>query len=246
MSTENQHRGRKFAGDLFARKAGSTGGYTKIGNITSLNISREIETDELQGTGKHNFGQAIESVTKPKPSEIEIKFNTFDKQALARTLMGEAVLLNQTVETITDEALKADLNTWQKLAKNGIDVSTVTVKNASNQPVDKSHYQIEPDAGLILFSDGVSQGEALKISYKTVALNGFTVEADTVQRLDLELMLNGIDRITGKKGILEIHHAVLKSDGSQDWLSDDWWEAGISGTLLKPENQASAYRYKEF
>ena len=45
--------------------------------------------------------------------------------------------------------------------------------------------------------------------------------------------LDGKDRVTGQNGILEIPHAVMTSDGEMNWMSDDWWESGLSGKLVK-------------
>lgn len=88
----------------------------------------------------------------------------------------------------------------------------------------------------------VSKGDELKVSYKTKGSKGYQIDADTLQRLDLELRLDGRDRITGKDGELNIYHGVLQSDGNQDWMSDDWWKAGLSGTAIKP----SAYRFTQY
>ena len=100
-------RGKKYSGDLYGRKFGSTDPAVKLGNLTSLTFEKSSDTEELQSTGKNDYGQAIESVTKPGVTKIKMEFNTFDKSAMARALMGEAVDLTTTPKTVTDEALVA-------------------------------------------------------------------------------------------------------------------------------------------
>lgn len=65
------------------------------------------------------------------------------------------------------------------------------------------------------------------------------------QSLDLEIFLDGKDRISGKNGSLTIPHAKLSADGEINWFSDDWWESGLTGTVVKEEGK-SAMTFKEF
>ena len=67
----------------------------------------------------------------------------------------------------------------------------------------------------------INKGDELKVSYKTKGSKGYQIDADTLQRLDLELRLDGRDRITGKDGELNIYHGVLQSDFSAAWVMID-------------------------
>ena len=225
-------RGKKYSGDLYGRKFGSTDPAVKLGNLTSLTFEKSSDTEELQSTGKNDYGQAIESVTKPGVTKIKMEFNTFDKSAMARALMGEAVDLTTTPKTVTDEALVATVGQWLKLAA-----------------VPAEHFEVNARLGMVRLIAGkttVQDKDPLKISYKTKGSKGFAIDADTVQRFDMELYLDGRDRITGEEGILNIWHAALQSDGNLDWLSDDWWKNGVSGTALKPADKPSPYRFTQF
>lgn len=71
------------------------------------------------------------------------------------------------------------------------------------------------------------------------------IDANTLQSLDLEIFLDGKDRISGKNGSLTIPHAKLSADGEINWFSDDWWESGLTGTVVKEEGK-SAMTFKEF
>ena len=243
-------RGKKYSGDLYGRKFGSTDPAVKLGNLTSLTFEKSSDTEELQSTGKNDYGQAIESVTKPGVTKIKMEFNTFDKSAMARALMGEAVDLTTTPKTVTDEALVATVGQWLKLAEQDIDPAGITLKaGAGGTAVPAEHFEVNARLGMVRLIAGkttVQDKDPLKISYKTKGSKGFAIDAATVQRFDMELYLDGRDRITGEEGILNIWHAALQSDGNLDWLSDDWWKNGVSGTALKPADKPSPYRFTQF
>lgn len=239
-------RGKKYSGDLYAKKYGSDDGFVKMGNVSELTTKQEVETKTLKSTGKHDFGQAIDAEVSPQPIEVGLKFNTFDKHALARALMGEAVDVNQNVQTLTDVAAVV-ANGWVKLSHENIDPKNFVVKNKTQAVVNAEHYELNTDIGMILFKDGsgVKAGEAFSYSGKTLAKTGYSIDASTLQAIELELYLDGKDRITGKNGMLVVPHVKLSSDGNIDWFSDDWWEAGLSGTVIKEQGKA-AMTFKEF
>lgn len=239
--------GKKYSGDIYVRKFGSDGGFSLMGNITELTTKQEVDKDELLGTGRDNYGQAIDSHIKPKPTQIELKFNTFDKEAFARVLMGEAVDFSKQVQTFSDLTVKVQIGTWIKLNHDDIDPKHFTVKNKTSAVVDAEHYELNTRLGMIKFlpSSGLTAGDNFTYSGKTRGTAGYTIAAGTLTDMHLEMYLDGLDRITDKNGILTIPHAVLSADGDINWFSDDWWESGLSGTLIKEADKA-VMTFKEF
>ncbi|MDO4897057.1 MAG: hypothetical protein Q3971_06815 [Moraxella sp.] len=240
-------RGRKYSGDLYARKYGSTDAFEKMGNLTELTTKSETEKEELKSTGRDDYGQAIEVETVPQPIELSLKFNTFDKRALARMLMGEAVDIGGAPQTIDETAVKASKTGWIKLAHSDIDPDNFTLKNKSKQTIEKTKYELNPRLGMVRLLDatGINDGDNLHYEGKTKGRAGFAIDANTLQNIVLELYLDGKDRISGKDGILEVAHAVLSSDGDINWFDDNWWESGLTGTAVKDEGKP-AMRFTEF
>lgn len=228
-------RGKKYSGDVYARKYNSDEPFFKMGNVSELSTKSEVETDELTSTGRDDYGQAIEVEVKPKPTEMTLKFNTFDKYALARALMGEAVDLSTSPVVIEETTVKASKMGWIKLAYKDIDPSNFELKNKTKQTIDANKYELNPRLGMVRFIDstGITDGDNLFYTGKTKGSAGYQIEANTLQSLPLEIYLDGKDRITGKDGVLEIAHAVLSSDGDINWLSDDWWANGLGGQIVK-------------
>ncbi len=238
--------GKKYSGDLLGRRWGSNDAFQDLGNVTELKTSTKVKTDSLPSTGRDDYGQAIETEVTPEPTEISLKFNTFDKEGLARALMGEAVDLATTPATFADESHTAK-DGWINLAYEDIDPANFTLTTATGETVDKTMYELNPRLGMVRFntSSTLVKDEVFKASGKTKGSAGFSIDANTLQSLPLELKLDGKDRITGKNGTLIIPHTVLSSKGDIDWFSDKWWENGFDGTLVKDEGKPTM-RFKEF
>lgn len=241
-----QQRGKKYSGDLYARKHGTTDGFFQIGNVTELTTTKESDTDELNSTGRDDYGEAIEVESIPGATEMAIKFNTFDKTALARVLMGEAIDLSTTPVTFTDQPLIVGMG-HLKLAYADIDVSTLVLTDSTDVVINASTYTVNPRLGMVIFNDTSTllPGAAITYSGSTKGSAGYQIDANTLTSLPLELYLDGKDRISGKDGTLTVPHAVLASDGDINWFSDDWWEGGLSGKLVKDEGKPTM-RFVEF
>lgn len=239
---------RLFEGDLYCRKYGTDDGFVKLGNVTEFKTKAEIEKKELKSTAKGSYGQAIDTVVIPKPMQIDIKFNTFDKYALARALMGVAVDIQGAVTPIADTTVIASTG-FMDLGVIDIDPEHFILKNKtkSNKKIDKDHYTLNAKMGLLKLADSaeVDVGDELIFSGKTKGQSGFVIEAGTLTSLPLELKLDGFDMVAQKHGILQIPHVVLSSNGDLDWFSDNFWVAGLSGTIVKDEGKR-AMVFREF
>jgi hypothetical protein len=229
-------QGKKYSGDLYGRPYGSTMGFSNMGNVSELTTSKEIESEELPSTGRDDYGEAISIDSTPGATEMAVKFNTFDKQGMARALMGEAVDLDTVPITITAEPLTVTTG-WIKLAHRDIDPDTFVLSDTEVAPnvIEATQYELNPRLGMIRFNETGTPAVDAELTYSgtTRGTAGYQIDANTLSTLPLEMYLDGKDRITGKDGILEIPHAVMTSDGEINWMSDDWWESGLSGKLVK-------------
>lgn len=241
-------QGKKYSGDLYGRPYGSTIGFSNMGNVSELTSSKEIESDELKSTGRDDYGEALSVDSTPGATEMTIKFNSFDKQGMARALMGEAVDLDTAPITITAEPLTVTTG-WIKLSHRDIDPATFVLSDTEVSPnvIDASQYELNPRLGMIRFNETATPivGAELSYSGKTKGTAGYQIDANTLSALPLEMYLDGKDRISGKDGILEIPHAVMTSDGEINWMSDDWWESGLSGKLVKDQGKPTM-RFTEY
>lgn len=245
--TQQALQGRKYSGDLYARKWGSKDGFIKMGNVTEFTTTQKVETDVLKSTGKYDYGQAISADIIPQPTEISLKFESFDKHALARALMGEAVDLQASPQVLTNVESVVGLGGFIKLTHNDFDETTFVVKNKSSTVINKKYYELLPDIGMLRFKDGagVRAGETFTYSGKTKGTAGFSIDGGTLQSFELELYLDGKDRISGNNGILQVPHVKLSTDGDINWFEDGWWQSGLSGAVVKDADKP-VMRFTEF
>ncbi len=231
-------RGKKYAGTLYARKWGSEDGFRKIGNVTELTTSKDSDSEELKSTAREDWGEAIEVESKPGATDMSIKFNSFDRYNLAKVLMGEAVDLPTTPQPFTDVEVKVGTD-WLSIGYDDIDVDNFALADDGGTEIDKTTYQLNPRLGMIRFNETstLQVGAIVKATGSTKGRKGYQIEANTLSSLPLEMKLDGKDRITDKDGQLLIAHAVLSADGDIDWFGEDWWEAGLSGKLVKDEGK---------
>ena len=199
---------------------------------------------------KGTYGSALDSLKTVKPTEIGLKLDTFDKDNLALALMGEAAVIAATAQTVTDETVTIGKKGMAyKLANGNIDPATVKVKNKSKANVDAKHLDINATLGMITVlptADTVNDGEEITVEYKTRDSGGYKVSAATLSRLDLEIYVDGRNRVTGETGILHIPHAVLAADGSIDWFGDDFNTAEFKGTAVLASGETSTYSFTSY
>lgn len=249
--TRTADHGLIFEGDVKVRNRNIPGsGIYDVGNTTSLTTASSTESKERTSKRKGTYGQALDSLVTQKPTEIGLKLDTFDKNNLAMALMGEAAVISAAAETVTDTVIHiGKKGQGYKLPHENIDPATVKVKNKDGQPVKAEHIKYNANVGLIEIdtaADNVLDDEDVKVSYKTRAAGGFKISAGALSRLDLEIWVDGKNRITGEAGVLHIPHAVLAADGDIDWFGDDFAEAAFKGTAVLAGGEKSTYYFSSF
>lgn len=245
----NNHQGKIFSGDLFVRKAGTNDGFEFLGNVIELKTKSDVEKKELFGRGKKNYGKAISSITIPKPTTIDIKFDSFDKNALARALMGELKEQAGQVQTISKTTFQSKKGVWVDLGVEDIDPAHFVLKNDSTT-IKADNYELNANLGMLWLKDTdetatITDGTELNFTTKTKGRAFIEIAAGTLTQLDLEFKLCGFDIVSQKDGTLHIPHAVLSSDGELNWLSDDFLQAGLTGTLVK-ESGKDEFTFREY
>lgn len=238
-----QDNGLIFAGTAFIRNRRVDGaGFIEVGNVTELKIKAETETKERVSKQKRSYGQSLDSITSPKPTTISYASDTFNRENLARALMGVDTTLTKEAETITDEVVTiGKQGQWYPLANSNIDAaSPLTVKTNTDTAVDAALVEVDADAGMIRIKEGsttVPDGSTVKVSYKTRKVSGFQIAAGSVSQWELEIRVVGENRVNGKKGTLTIPRATVGADSELDWFGDDFLSASFSGNLVKDGNK---------
>lgn len=243
MITRTQDDGLIFAGDVYVRNRKLPGaGFINIGNVTEFKIKSSSDTKQRESRQKANYGQVLDSITTPKPTTVQFATDTFDRKNLALALMGKDTDFTQAEETFTDLPVTiGSKGQWYSIGKSGIDAAAITVKTAADAVVDAAGYDIHPELGMIRIkpeSSLIKDGDALKISGKTRAASGFKISAASESSYDLEVRIDGQNRVSGKSGLLELPSIVVAVDGEIDWFGADFAKASFSGNVVSVDGQA--------
>lgn len=244
-----QDHGFKFAGNVQVRNRRESGsGFYDIGNTTALKTNQSSETKERVSRRKETYGQALDTLKTPKPVEISLELDTFDKDNLAAAMMGASAVIPAV--TVTDEVVViGKRGQGYKLANGNIDETTVSVKKADDDSnVDAAQYSVTAAPGLIaLAADStLPDGTQIKVSYKTRASGGYKIDAAKVIELEWEIIVDGLNIVTGEKGILRIPCAKLATDGDFDWFKEDFNTASFKGTAVLADGHSAPYSFEVY
>ncbi|MCG7655943.1 hypothetical protein [Wielerella bovis] len=242
-----QDRGLKFAGTVYARLKGSTTWF-ELGNTRSLTIKSSTEKDERISFKKESFGQALDNLPTPKPPEISWENDTFNKRNFGFMLMGKATDLDTQLKTVSGETITLVKGEWVELANANLDGNKdITLTLTAGGEVKKEDYTVNHNVGLImLHADSESEAGEATISYTTREGGGFAISAATLDSLNLELKIDGKNRVTDENGLLNVWEVNVAADGDFDWLSGDWGKAKFSGTCITPSGKTEPYHLKMF
>lgn len=239
-----------FAGIVYARNRripNST--FYDIGNTTAFQLKSSSEKKERISKRKDSYGQPLDSIAQKKPTEVSFKLDTFDRRNLAMVLMGESVDLDKSAQSVNDAPLTVKKGEWLKLSHDNIDPSSLKVKNAANQAVAATHIVLNETLGLLMVqeaADNVANDEVIKVTFKTKTGGGFRIDGDSVGDYDLEIMIDTVNRVTGKNGKLHVPSAVVSSNSDLDFFKDDFNEAVFAGSAVLVAGHKSSYSFTEY
>lgn len=125
-------RGFLGAGDLYiARQVGGVfQPFTGPFECTKFEIKPNIELKEQVSKGRTTYGQVIESVAIPQPSDLTVDLAEVNKDSLAIALLGTTSALAQTSGSLSGEAVTAESDAWVELTKAALTGSQTVVGGA--------------------------------------------------------------------------------------------------------------------
>lgn len=128
----SQSRGFLGAGDLYIARYvnGAFQSYEGPFECSKFEIKPNVELKELVSKGRTTYGQVIESVPVPQPSDLTVDLPEVNKTSLAIALLGTTDSLAQTSGSLSDEAVTAEADKWVALTKANL-TGTQTVSGAA-------------------------------------------------------------------------------------------------------------------
>lgn len=232
-------RGFLGAGDLYiARMVGGVfEDYKGPYECTKFEVKPNVEVKEQVSKGRSTYGQVIETVAVPQPSDLTVDLAEVNRESLAIALLGTTAALNQSAGTLTAESINAKSGAWVPLSKAALSAApTVTDATATTTYVEGEDYLVNRQLGWIKALEGgaIVDGAELKVSGAYSAITGTEIKGSTEPQLRARFKLDGKNFADDLPCIVTVHEAVIAADAAFDFLSDDFATVTMPGRMKTP------------
>lgn len=213
-----------------------TGGFIGVVNPVKLSINvPDPDAKTRQSKMNDSYGQALDQIFQPKPTEIEFSTDDVgDQEVLGWAVNGTPASFSQASATVTPTAYTAHKGQWVRLPHRGISAVTVTDNAGTTTYVAGTDYLVDAAAGMIKVTEAgaIADASLPKINYTAAALTGKKVSVGT--RSSLQVCIEGDMRnlATGRMIHVVVPKAKLSPSGGLDLLGSDFLVAALKGTAL--------------
>ncbi|MFJ1255973.1 hypothetical protein [Cupriavidus sp. CuC1] len=245
-------RGFLGAGDLYiARYNPVTAAYDAFQGpyeAKKFEIKPSVDIKDLASRGRSTYGQVIETVTLPKPTEFTVELPEVNKESLAIALLGTTVDINTAAGTMTDQPVTAKLGSWSELPNTNFSQTGFAVKNAGGSVtyVLGTDYEVNWRMGWIrpLTGGAIADGASIKVSGAYNAVTGTQINGSTNSQIRAKFRLDGINFADQLPVIVDIYEGVVASNSAFDFLQNDFATVTLPGRLKTPVGRTEPYNVK--
>ncbi len=243
-------RGFLGAGDLYISRYDPTTAaflaYEGPYLAEKFEIKPNSDLKEMSSRGKTTYGQVIESVPLPKPTDFTVELTEVDTVSLATALFGTSTTLTQASGTLTAEAFTVIKGKWVQLSKQRIDpADTLVVTHTTGSPtyVEGTDYEVNRTLGMvkILTGSAIVDGASVKFTGDYLAISGTTIAGSTQSQVRAKFKLDGVNFADQSPCIVFCREAVLTPDNAFDFLGSDFAKISLKGRLKTPTGQTDPF-----
>jgi len=240
-----------LAGNVFIdilSESGDPTGWRGPINTKKLGIKSNSDSKPRVSSMKENFGQALDAVEVPQPTDIAWEFDDQPADLIAALLLGEQGALTESAGTLTDKAITLPINQrWVELGKiNFTDVGFI-VKQGATVLALGTDYLVDYAAGMVraVIGGAVENGGAITVSGAHQAVTGVRITGGTKSQIKARIKLDGKNLTNGKKIKLLIPQCTLKPDSEIDFMGAEYVTGSLSGQITVATGQAEPFIYDE-
>lgn len=230
-----------LAGDVYLDRYDETGNPTGlIGplNATQLQVNTPSEAKDRESKRKESYGQALDSVTLSKATEVTVVFDDQPAEMLAMALMAEMQSVSQGAGSVTDTLITLPKgNRWVTLPhENLAEVGLAAKLAVDDSPVAPAALEVNYADGLIrtvpggaLDTDTIT---SIKLSYDYAAINKTHIKGGIQPRIRARMILKGKNLVSGKPVNGEWPEVSLASTQPVDLLASDYVSTTLAGKAI--------------
>lgn len=242
--------GLLLAGDVYFDRLTDTGASTGLVgpiNVTQLQLNTPSESVERTSKKKDSYGQVLDSVVLPQPTEITIVIDDQPADLLALALLGDVEELNQgsgTV-TLTDITLPAG-NKWLKLPHGNLgDQGLELYEQDGTTLIPAAAYEVNYSLGMIRTTPSGAKDTGAdvqaKISYSHNAVAGTRIKGAIRSMIRVRLFMDGKNLATGMPVKLQVPESVVAPTEAVDLFASEYVSTTLSGTVKLLDGETAPF-----
>ncbi|MFN3881934.1 MAG: hypothetical protein ACK4L8_10960 [Nitrincola lacisaponensis] len=239
--------GLLLAGDVYFDRLTNTGVSTGLVgpiNATQLSISTPSETVDRPSKKKASYGQVLDSVTIPQPTEITIQFDDQPAEMLAMALLGDVEAINQGAGDVTDTLITLPpAGRWAKLPHSNLSETGISATDPQDLAIAPAAYQINYATGMIAATaDGaLAAGGEIKLSYSYAAVSGSRILGAVRSTIRARVFLDGTNLATGKPVKCDIPLINAAPTEAVDLMASEYVSTTLGGKILLKEGETASF-----
>ncbi len=216
---------------------------------TKFQIKATTKLTEMTGRGKGTYGQIIESVATPQPTEFEMEIAEVNRESMALAVLGSVATYTQTGAVVSSPVnLTAELDAWAKLAHHTLTAGTVVVKDVTDATIYVlgTDYEVNHALGWIkaLSTGAIAQDDVLHVTYTYGTVAGHRVRGVTDPQVRAQIMFDGINLADNSPCLVECYEAVISSSAAFDFLADKFNSVPMTGRLKTPTGKTEPFEIR--
>lgn len=219
--------------------------WQEAGEASEFAIQPKSDTKTAESRGRGRRGQVIASVSLAKPTEISITLGSANIETLRSAFMGKIVDINQASGTLTAQAVTAKVGKWVELGVRNLAATGLSVTNSDATTTYDlgTDFEINYRLGMIraLAAGDIADAASIKVTASYNAVDGSAIRGGTRTQIRTRLKLDGINLVDGSDAECEVYEAVLTTESAFDFLSENFADVKLKGTLVTPPDKTEPF-----
>ena len=206
--------------------------------VDKFEIKPNAELKEQTSRGKTKYGQIIESVPIPQPSDLSIGMTEVTRESMELALFGTSVSVSQSAGSLVNEPITAKFDKWVSLTKSNWSAEPVVTDVAGTTTYLKGRdYLTNSVLGMIkVRSTGtIADAATLHVDVAYAAYTGTKISGATQSQVRAKFVLDGVNFADQSPSIVTVHEGIMTPDAAFDFMTDNFGSIGLKGRMKTPE-----------
>ncbi len=222
-------------------------GFFLCGDINEMIITTEAKEEKLPSNQKTRRG-TLAVLTGEVTHQLSMKSKYFDKRTFAMRAGGVVSETALTAQTITDEEITVTkVGGMYPLAHQNIDTATAITAKKGSAPLTEADFDIVDGFFAAKLGGALSDGDKVKVTYKTKATNEVRVKAGKRDKYAVAIKYKGINIADNDTPFnMDIWRAEISPEGGASWIGETFGEASFTGAVILADGKDEPYEYATY